>query len=244
VKSGPSERMDMERRLERTPSPQGDSSPASGGTRSQALEQRIQGPVDAPAQTDDVARAQTDDTQARIRDTSDTTMIGTPEQDAQFLHQQSAETCATVAQQGIIEKHTGVDYGEQALAQEAYEKGWTDRAGGTDSDKIGNLLESHGVPTQRWLDGSANMETLKDQLSQHHNVIVGVDAGEFYQSERIRGGHAVWVTGVETDSTGRATRVHVNDSNFAEPQVHDAETFESAWNNANRMMVAASRPGS
>jgi|GEM_PF-1995538 len=221
----PGESIDVQRRLESArPFESGTDAQLSSEAR-QVMQQGTQG-TDAPGMT-------------KPSDVPERQIIGTPEQDAQYLHQQTGETCATVAQEGVIEKHTGIDHGEQALAQEAYENGWADKEGGTYTKCVGNLLESHEIPTQRWLDGSADMNTLKDQLSQGHDVIVGVDAGEFYQDDNYLGsGHAVWVTGLETDAQGNISKVVVNDSNFAEPQVHDAATFQDAWNAANRLMVA------
>jgi len=166
-------------------------------------------------------------------------IVGTPERDARYLHEQTGETCATVAQEGILEKHAGVDHGEKALAQEAHENGWTDESGGTFPDHVGDLLDKHGVPTQRWLDGSADLNTVRNELAQGHDVIAGVDAGELYRdADKIGTGHAVWVTGVEVGPDEQAARVFVNDSNFPEPQVHDAQTFQNAWDAGDRLMVA------
>ena len=168
-------------------------------------------------------------------------VLGDPEGDAKYLHPQTRDTCATVAQEGIIEKRTGVDHGEEALAQEAYEKGWTDEAGGTYPKDVGNLLEAHGIPTQRWTDGSASAETLKEQLSQGKDLIAGVDMGALYQDEAYAGvGHAVWVTGVETTPEGQISSVTVNDSNHPEsPQTYDYAIFKTAWDGSHRLLVAA-----
>ncbi len=216
---------DFQHRLEDIESFKPEADPTLSPESQRAMQQRIQG----LEQTENVPPS--DMTEGKI--------IGTPEQDAQYLHQQTGETCATVAQEGIIEKQTGVDYGEKALAQEAYENGWTDADGGTYPDCIGNLLENHEVPTQRWLDGSADLSTLKNELAQGHDVIVGVDAGEFYQDAGLLGsGHAVWVTGVENNAQGDVSRVIVNDSNFTDPQVHDIAIFQNAWDSGGRLMVA------
>ncbi|MBN1922752.1 MAG: hypothetical protein JW892_16000 [Anaerolineae bacterium] len=195
--------------------------------RQSALEKRMQG-----AATDDGSVA---------ADTGEGQVFGDPEGDAQYLHAQSGDTCATVAQEGIIEKRTGVDYGEEALAQEAYDQGWTDEFGGTYPQDMGNLLEAHDISTQRWLDGSADAETLKEQLSQGKDLMAAVDMGALYQDEAYAGaGHAVWVTGLETDAEGQVTNVTVNDSNHPEgPQTHDYATFKNAWDGRNRLLVAA-----
>lgn len=221
----PAESADVQRRLEDARPFESGADAALSPEARQAMQQGMQG-TDAPGM-------------AKPTDVPEGQVIGTPEQDAQYLHKQTGDTCATVAQQGIIEKSTGIDYGEDALNQEAYEKGWVNWKGETDSDKIGNLLESHGISTQRWLDGSADINTLKEQLAQGNDVIVGVDAGEFYEDDVLLGrGHAVWVTGLETDTQGDVSKVIVNDSNAPKPQVHDATHFQNAWNASNRLMIA------
>lgn len=195
--------------------------------RQAALEERMQG-----AATDNVSPTS---------DAGEGQSLGDPEGDAKYLHPQTRDTCATVAQEGIIEKRTGIDHGEEALAQEAYEKGWTDESGGTYPQDMGNLLEAHGIPTQRWTDGSADAETLKEQLSQGKDLVAAVDMGALYQDEAYAGaGHAVWVTGAETTPEGQISSVTVNDSNHPEsPQTYAYDTFKTAWDGSNRLLVAA-----
>ena len=217
------EQVNLEHKLERAqPAEPSENAPGLSPERQATMEKRVQGLE-----------------QGDQRETPESHIVGTPERDARYLHEQTGETCATVAQEGILEKHAGVDHGEKALAQEAHENGWTDESGGTFPDHVGDLLDKHGVPTQRWLDGSADLNTVRNELAQGHDVIAGVDAGELYRdADKVGAGHAVWVTGVEVGPDGQATRVFVNDSNFPEPQVHDARTFQKAWDAGDRLMVA------
>jgi hypothetical protein len=172
-------------------------------------------------------------------ETPERAIIGTPDYDAQFHHLQHRRTCATVAQQGIIEKHTGIDHGEEALAQVAFKEGWAKADGRTYTDCVGNLLDEHGIPTQRWLDGSANLDVLKRELAYGHDVIVGVDSGELYQDyEMLDKGHVVWVTGLELDADGQVTKAFVNDSNSPPRQEYDSLTFKNAWDASSREMVS------
>lgn len=166
-------------------------------------------------------------------------IIGNPQHDVQFHHYQKGDTCATAAQEGIIHKHTGSDPGLDALKDEADKKGWTRENGKTPPDNVGNLLDAHGIPTERWKDGSATMDTLEKELAQKHDAIAGVDAGELYQQESYLGrGHAVWVTGLEKDAGGKITKVYVNDSNNPPPNEYDADHFQRAWDGSHRLMVS------
>ncbi len=172
-------------------------------------------------------------------ETSERRIIGAPERAAQYCHLQTGDTCATVAQEGVIQKHTGIDYGEKALAEEAYEKGWTESEGRTYTDCVGNLLDAHGIPTRRSLDSSATLDDIRDELSQNHDAIVGVDAGELYRDSRyLDVGHTVWVTGLETDTSGQVTRVFINDGNPPPQKVYDVRRFQKAWDAGGRLMVS------
>lgn len=167
-------------------------------------------------------------------------IIGSPESDAQYWHQQQYDdSCAVVAQEGIIEKHIGNAPSETDLRNEAIENGWMVNEG-TKPEDVGKLLEAHDVPVG--YQGSGSMEMLQDELAQGHDVIVGVDAGYLWQDpDDIGSGHAVWVTGMETDDAGNVNSVFVNDS--GNPDIGGSgristETFETAWAAYNYDMVA------
>lgn len=177
-------------------------------------------------------------------------VIGNPEHDAKFCHEQErCDTCAIASQRGIIEKHSGHDPGEKALSQEAEKRGWYVSEGddaGTPIACVGNLLDSHDVPTTRW--NSASMDTLRDELENGHDVIAGVDAGFLWQNaDHIGEGHAVWVTGLETDETGKANGVFLNDT--GNPEIGgggrvSTETFEQAWTRMGNPMVSTQESAS
>jgi len=167
-------------------------------------------------------------------------IVGNPERDKQYFHwQKRGDSCAIVAQEGVLQKHTGIDFGEETLAKEAREHGWYD--GGTAPDDVGKLLELHGAPVQRWENG-ADLKTLKDQVSQGHDVIVSVSARDLWNDPSIpqRAGHALWVTGVETDANGNVTGIRTNDSGRSDGAGirYDVETFQRAWSRFNNHMVA------
>jgi len=173
-------------------------------------------------------------------ETPETTIIGTPERDAQFWHEQKhPDTCAIVAQEGIIAKHTGKSLGEDALRQEAMQQGWYREEGGTFPAEVGKLLENHNVPIG--FHGHGSMEKLEDDLTQGKDAIVGVDAGYLWQDQTCLGeGHAVWVTGLGKDENGTINEVFLNDS--GNPEIGgggkvSSEVFQHAWAARNNFMV-------
>lgn len=165
--------------------------------------------------------------------------IGDPVADARYHHfQKHPDTCAVVAQQGIIEKHTGQKLSEEALRQEAFQNGWYG-PGGTSGTDVGKIMEAHGVPVES--SGSGDMDSLQGALEENKDVIAGVQAREWYRDPRVRPevGHAVWVTGMELDQKGQPLNVSVNDSGEANGagKTVSASHFKRAWAPTGNLMV-------
>jgi hypothetical protein len=101
--------------------------------------------------------------------------IGSPQQDnLLFPGQQSyPDTCAIRCQEYILTQFWGYPIDEGALVREAKEQGWYTPGGGTQPQDVGNLLELHGVPVNRYYDATlfhlANRQeflTLQDEPQQ------------------------------------------------------------------------------
>lgn len=174
-------------------------------------------------------------------------IIGDPAGDAQFWReQQYPDTCAVVAQDGVIEKHKGISPGEETLRYEAYHKGWYRAGGGTPMGDMGKLLESHDVPVA--FRGRGDMDRLKTELEEGRDVLVGLDAGYLWQdADSIGEGHAVWVTGLEIDGDQNITDVYLNDS--GNPAIGGggkvpSEIFQNAWSKADNYMAVTLRSAS
>ncbi|MBP8001776.1 MAG: hypothetical protein KA338_21165 [Chloroflexi bacterium] len=179
------------------------------------------------------------DSSSTTSDQKESQVIGDPVTDARHWHeQQHPDTCAIVAQEGIIAKHTGDNPGEEVLRRESLANGWY--ANGTKPQDVGKLMEAHQVPVG--FKGSGDMNTLEQELAQGHDVIVGVDAGHLWQDANSLGsGHAVWVTGLETDNQGKVTNVFLNDSGNSAIGAGgkvSAQTFRDAWAGGGNFMVA------
>jgi hypothetical protein len=167
--------------------------------------------------------------------------FGSHEVDKLYRKEQHGPTCAIAAQEGVIEKHTGIDPGEKQLQGEAVRNGWTFEDGGSREECLGNVLEAHGIPVERsnYKDGSAGMHALKNELAQDHDVIVNVDGGKLYHEAGKDGGHALWVT--EVDESQNPPRVYVNDSNTGTPESYTAPEFMEAWRETDCTMVATKK---
>lgn len=97
----------------------------------------------------------------------------------------------------------GINTTEDQLCIEAYQNGWYNPGIGTPMENVGNLLVSHGLPVERKIGGI--VDDLRYEIAHGHNVIVGVDSGELWNSgidesleDIIRGpqpDHALLVSG-------------------------------------------------
>ncbi|MEN6341167.1 MAG: hypothetical protein ABFC89_01270 [Methanospirillum sp.] len=175
--------------------------------------------------------------------------IGTPEQDGNdFPGQQGyPDTCAIRCQEAIIKQFTGTDPGEAALVLEADSHGWYTPGGGTPITDIGNLLELHGIPVNRYVE--ADVFHLASELGQGHKVIIGVDADDLWREnpimERIQqlvgvdgANHAVLVTGIDTTDPSDV-QVILSDPGSGEAAAsYPMVQFLDAWKDSDFFMVA------
>src|SRR5262249_22527959 len=133
----------------------------------------------------------------------------TPAHDAAaFPGQQSyADTCAIRCQEFIVRQFTGQDIPEKFYVDEARAHGWYRDGEGTPMRDVGNLLELHGIPVNRY--ERANVFNLTAELARGHKVIIGVDSSDLWDRNPVlsdlrhalgfsAADHAVVVSGIDT----------------------------------------------
>jgi len=179
--------------------------------------------------------------------------LGTPAQDIEvWAGQQSyADTCAIRCQEFVLEQFTGMHLDETALVQEAADAGWYSPGGGTSLQDVGNLLESHGIPVNRY--EGATIFHLANELAQGHKVIVGVDSGELWGQNPVLesiedklgisgADHAVVVSGIDTSDPDHV-QVIVSDPGTGEAAAsYPMDQFVDAWRDSDCFMVATQDP--
>jgi hypothetical protein len=180
-------------------------------------------------------------------------VIGEPAADASTWDGQQSypDTCAIRCQEFILEQFTGQEIDETALVQEAANNGWYAPGQGTQLEDVGNVLEQHGVPVNRYED--ATVHQLANELAQGHKVIIGVDSGELWQQNSVMesiadtlgidgADHAVVVTGIDTSDPDNP-QVIVSDPGTGEPAAsYPLEQFVDAWGDSGFYMVATQDP--
>ncbi len=183
-------------------------------------------------------------------DFDDRLMLGSPETEAPFWHQQELDdSCAVVAQEEIL-REFGQPVTELGLAAEADSHGWYSPGQGTGLSEVGNLLEAHGVPTER--TSGASLADLVALSGQDVPVIVAVDSAELWAGADEAAGlvdpmsvvgadgsdHAVVITGFDLTDPG-SPEVIVNDSGRPDgAALHvPVDSFERAWAASDNFMV-------
>lgn len=136
-------------------------------------------------------------------------MVGNPYEDARYYQVQTYDdTCAIVAQQGIL-KQFSIDLTENQLRDYAIVNGLYTDGGGTPMENVGDLLEAMGVRVHKRFDGTIDQPVA--ELTQNYKVIIGLDGNEiwypeygpnpfnWWRGELPDAGHAVWLTGINVD---------------------------------------------
>jgi hypothetical protein len=177
--------------------------------------------------------------------------FGNPAQDSEFWQQQQGQnSCAVVAQIGVFESITGTCIPEDKACEIAQQNGWFNPETGTFPDDVGKLLNELGIPTEQKYE--ANLEDIADALEKGDRVIVGLDAQEIWNPmrdgddlpiEQANGGHAVWVTGIDTQPDG-SVKIILNDSGHPNGKMAsvDAVDFINAWEDYGNFLVVADAP--
>lgn len=165
--------------------------------------------------------------------------VGNPEALSPFWrHQGDTMDCALYAQGGILEA-MGQEFDIEKYRQEGQEDGWYVPGEGTYLQNIGDLLENHGVPVNRY--EGATSDDLVNEVAQGHGVVAAIDTEPLWGEP---GGHAVWVTGVELGPDGKPASVICNDSGRPDGQkiAYPYDSFMEAWSRTNYTMVATREP--
>ncbi len=99
------------------------------------------------------------------------------------------DTCAIKSQQLVLEKF-GKILTEDELVQQAYENGWYRPGYGTSMVNMGELLKANGVPCTNITNG--NIAQVVSALADGKQIIMGVDSGELWDSQKLPKLHKLW----------------------------------------------------
>ena len=195
-----------------------------------------------------------------LPDGRETIVIGDPEGDKAFTHQQGDNwlgylgTCGLCSCENIL-RSFGLDVTETDMVVFAAQRGLcnTDdpdprNCGGATPFALADILTRHGIAADTLLNGS--LEDLAGNIEQGRGVIIGVNAGVLWNDANSDSGgpanHAITVTGVARDPmSGEIQGYFINDSGTGKAgQFVDAAVMREAWEEAGGVQVvtAESRP--
>jgi len=195
-----------------------------------------------------------------LPDGRETVVIGDPEGDKRFTHQQGDNlfgfegTCGLCSCENIL-RAFGLEVKESDMVFFASTRGLCTcddpdpgKNGGTTAAARADILTRMGVPASATYGGS--LEDLAGNIEQGKGVSIAVNAGVIWDDPNADSGnvsnHAITVTGVARDpSTGDIQGFFINDSGTGRAgQFVDASMMREAWEEVggSQVVTAESRP--
>jgi uncharacterized Zn-binding protein involved in type VI secretion len=154
--------------------------------------------------------------------------VGNPGRAAGFFPGQQAnkDTCALMTTQGIVQQSTGATFTEGQMQAIGVASGAYTVCNGTTNEAT--VMTAAGIPAT--LQQNPTMPDIIAALAQNRAVVVGLDARPIWGSNAPNPlGHAIRVTGVDLDSNGNPTAVHINDTGSGQAnQTVPIATFQNA----------------
>lgn len=157
--------------------------------------------------------------------------------------------CAIQAQQLILSNY-GIDVSTLELLDVAKANGWFLDQLGSPLDYVGELLNHYQIPAVQMRN--ANIYHLINELSQGHQVIVGVDVNDLSLSEKwhlfdeVMCGkevnHVLVVAGIDTQDPKNPKVVLSDPSKPDSQKIYSAKQFMNAWEDSGFFMVATTQP--
>lgn len=174
-------------------------------------------------------------------------VVGNVAHDIQYVDQQTGPTCSLMAQEQFVHRYIGKSLPEDYLAWRGEEWGVYAPSGleaGTNYFGQTMILDHFDIPYERstfnWLNTTTSIDKA---LDADKDLIVGVDAREFYSDSTIPpgSGHAVAVVGKGVDpATNETSGFYITDSNNpGTSRFMDVASFNNAWL---RDMIAIPNP--
>jgi hypothetical protein len=176
--------------------------------------------------------------------------VGNPVGKSSLVFHQEGGSCALGSQFQALEARglitpTKDDSAMRAFVQQAQANGYFieirdktgETYGGTSGENLDKMLTFYKVPhtlmfedTDEPKDLQKSMQDLNHAVLQSGDAIVTVEAGKFWNDPKIKGGHAVYITGAEVDKTGKVVGYYFNDTGTGEgARFVSAKDFSQAW---------------
>ena len=179
----------------------------------------------------DIVRASDFSSDGSMDTKNNLVVVGDVASDINFISQQTHGSCSLMAQEQFVHRLTGQPMPEEYLEWQAEKWGVYHPDIGTVSEGQEMVLEHFNIPYDR--DYNPDMDDIVRSMSKGNDVLISVDAREFYQDPSIPpgAGHAVALVGRGLDpETGDLKGFYVTDSNFpGAAHFIPTEQMEASW---------------
>ena len=169
-------------------------------------------------------------------------VVGDVASDINFISKQTHGSCSLMAQEQFVHRLTGQPIPEEYLEWQAEKWGVYRPDLGTVSEGQEMILEHFNIPYDR--DYNPDMDDIVRSMSKGNDVLIGVDAREFYQDPSIppESGHAVALVGRGLDpESGDLKGFYVTDSNYpGAAHFIPTEQLEASWTGFDMISVPES----
>ncbi len=172
-------------------------------------------------------------------------LFGDPEESMEYWEcQGNTNRCALYAQKFIIEEVTGQEIDIEDLVDTAEQNNWFNEQEGTPILYMDKMLDEYGI--EHTTQHGGTIEDIQECLNDGGNVIVAVDAGEYWYGENDQiftpgegPDHAVEVIGID-NSDPENPMVILNDSGVLDGSGLQVplDTFLDAWEDGGNFMIA------
>lgn len=154
--------------------------------------------------------------------------------DIEYIDAQTGPTCSLMAQEQFVERYIRQDIPEDVLAWRAETWGYYQPDGldaGTNWLGQTSILEHFSIPHSREI--FATVDELNASLRAGNDILIGVDARNFYEDPSLPpgSGHAVAVVGWGEDpKSGGICGYYITDSNFpGTVRFITGDSLQQAW---------------
>ena len=188
---------------------------------------------------DDIVRSGDFSGDGSIDTKNNLVVVGDVASDINFISGQTHGSCSLMAQEQFVHRLTGKPIPEEYLEWQAEKWGVYHPDIGTVTEGQEMILDHFNIPYDR--DYNPDLDDIVSSMSKGNDVLVGVDAREFYQDPSIPpgSGHAVALVGRGLDpETGDLKGFYVTDSNYpGAAHFVPTERLEASWNGADMISV-------
>ena len=166
-------------------------------------------------------------------------VVGDVASDINFISGQTHGSCSLMAQEQFVHRLTGKPIPEEYLEWQAEKWGVYHPDIGTVTEGQEMILDHFNIPYDR--DFNPDLDDIVNSMSKGNDVLIGVDAREFYQDPSIPpgSGHAVALVGRGLDpETGDLKGFYVTDSNYpGAAHFVPTERLEASWDGTDMISV-------